>query len=193
MAIDSSVLNEVVNALKQDVDIKNTTYTATVSRIDGEGVVWVNLAGSDKETPTANTSAEVKPGDVVNVEWRNNKLYIGGNYSNPSSGVERVVSVEQAAQRAGAAADSAVQSATEAADAAAQAKATTDEINNYADSVSKTVTQVLADGETAGAAAQAATEAADSALYGLSTVEDVVGVLNWITAHGTRKNCPRSS
>ena len=68
---------------------------------------------------------------------------------------------------------------------AAEAKATTDEINDYADTAGKTVTQILDDGETAGAAAQAASEAANSALVGLSTVEDVVGVLNWITEHGT--------
>ena len=68
---------------------------------------------------------------------------------------------------------------------AAEAKATTDEINDYADTAGKTVTQILNDGETAGAAAQAASEAANSALVGLSTVEDVVGVLNWITEHGT--------
>ena len=68
---------------------------------------------------------------------------------------------------------------------AAAAKATTDEINTYATTAGKTVTQILEDGETAGAAAQAATEAANSALVGLSTVEDVVGVLNWISEHGT--------
>lgn len=68
---------------------------------------------------------------------------------------------------------------------AAEAKATTDEINDYADTAGKTVTQILNDGETAGAAASAAQQAADTALVNLATTEDVVGVLNWITAHGT--------
>lgn len=68
---------------------------------------------------------------------------------------------------------------------AAEAKATTDEINDYADTAGKTVTQILEDGETAGAAASAAQQAADTALVNLATTEDVVGVLNWITAHGT--------
>lgn len=68
---------------------------------------------------------------------------------------------------------------------AAEAKATTDEINTYADTAGKTVTQILNDGETAGAAASAAQQAADTALVNLATTEDVVGVLNWITAHGT--------
>lgn len=193
--VDFNSIKELVDNIKEPTEDTNTTHSAVVSRIDDQGTVWVYLAGSDKETPTAVASAEVKKGDSVNVEWRNNKLYIAGNYTNPSAGSNRVNNIEnianqaiQDASRASVAAESAEQSAESAQASAAEAKATTDEINAYADSVSKTVTQVLADGETAGAAAQQATEAANSALVGLSTVEDVVGVLNWITAHGTMTN-----
>ena len=164
MAIDSNVLQEVVDALKQDPEIKNNVYQATVSRIDGEGVVWVNIAGSDTETPTAITSAEVAPGDAVNVEWRNNKLYIGGNYSNPSAGVVRVSNVEQIA-------DVAVANASRAQTAAANAESAAE--------------NALASASTAKTAAETAQTAADTALVNLATTEDVVGVLNWITAHGT--------
>lgn len=73
------------------------TYTATVSYTDGEGAIWVRLPGAEEDTPTASTSAEVKMGDTVTVEWRNNKLYIAGNYTNPSAGVERVVKVDETA------------------------------------------------------------------------------------------------
>lgn len=77
--------------------------------------------------------------------------------------------------------------AKEAADSAqasaATAKAVTDEIEGYAQTVSKTVAQVLEDGETAGIAAQQAREAATSALKGLASVEDVVDTLNWIATH----------
>lgn len=164
MAIDSNVLQEVVDALKQDPEIKNNVYQATVSRIDGEGVVWVNIAGSDTETPTAITSAEVAPGDAVNVEWRNNKLYIGGNYSNPSAGVVRVSNVEQIA-------DVAVANASRAQTAAANAESAAE--------------NALASASTAKTAAETAQTAADTALVNLATTENVVGVLNWITAHGT--------
>lgn len=86
MAVNDIVVQEFVNAIKEPPQDTNKTYNATVSHIDGEGVVWVNIHGSDKETPTASTSTEVKRGDNVTVQWRNNKLYIGGNYSNPSAG-----------------------------------------------------------------------------------------------------------
>lgn len=220
MAIDSNVLQEVVDALKQDPEIKNNVYQAAVSRIDGEGVVWVNIAGSDTETPTAITSAEVAPGDSVNVEWRNNKLYIGGNYSNPSAGVGRVAIVEELANNA-------VTDAVRARTAADSAEASAEEAKATADSVHDIAVQAQTEAEAASTAASAASTAAaaastqaqaastaaaaastqaqaastaagnaqtaaesaqgsaDSALVGLSTVQDVVGVLNWITAHGT--------
>ena len=86
MAVNDIAVQEFVNAIKEPPQDTNKTYNATVSHIDEEGVVWVNIHGSDKETPTASTSTEVKRGDNVTVQWRNNKLYIGGNYSNPSAG-----------------------------------------------------------------------------------------------------------
>ena len=87
MAIEENAIRELVGALSPgDAGQKSNTYSAIVSHIDNEGTVWVILAGSDKETPTASTSTEVKRGDNVTVQWRNNKLYIGGNYSNPSAG-----------------------------------------------------------------------------------------------------------
>lgn len=98
--MDDIVVQEFVNSLKPTPTDTNTTYGATVSRVDNEGTVWVNLYGSDKETPTASTSSEVKRGDKVVVNWRNNKLYIDGNYSDPSAGVGRVGSVEKVASSA---------------------------------------------------------------------------------------------
>ena len=88
--VNDIAVQDFVNAIKEQPTDTNTTYNATVSRVDNEGVVWVNLYGSDKETPTASTSTEVKRGDTVTVNWRNNKLYIGGNYTNPSAGVDTV-------------------------------------------------------------------------------------------------------
>lgn len=90
----------LVGAFKTGGEQKNRTYQAEVTRIDDEGVVWVNVAGSDIETPTAEIAAEVKRGDSVNVEWRNNKLYIAGNYSNPSAGLARTIVVENTANDA---------------------------------------------------------------------------------------------
>ena len=90
----ANLVDELIQAIKPKKDERNRTYSATVSKIDSEGTVWVYVAGSDRETPTASAASEVKKGDSVNVEWRNNKLYIAGNYSNPSAGVTRVRNVE---------------------------------------------------------------------------------------------------
>ena len=88
--VNDIAVQEFVKAIKEEPQDTNKTYNATVSKVDGEGVVWVNIYGSDKETPTSSTSTEVKRGDSVTVNWRNNKLYIGGNYSNPSAGIGTV-------------------------------------------------------------------------------------------------------
>ena len=91
MAVNDIAVQEFVNAIKEPPQDTNNTYNATVSHIDDEGVVWVYLQGSEIETPTASTSSEVEAGDSVTVQWRNNKLYIGGNYSNPSAGTTTVM------------------------------------------------------------------------------------------------------
>lgn len=90
MGVNDSVIHEFVEAIKQEPSERTTTASAIVARTDEEGVVWVYLAGSKQETPTASTSAEVEAGDVVTVEWRNNKLYIVGNSTNPSAGLNTV-------------------------------------------------------------------------------------------------------
>lgn len=89
--VNDIAVQEFVDAIKEQPTDTNKTYNAVVSHVDGEGVVWVRIHGSDKETPTASTSTEVKSGDAVTVNWRNNKLYIGGNYSNPAAGVGTVM------------------------------------------------------------------------------------------------------
>ena len=169
--VNDIAVQEFVNAIKETPQDTNNTYNATVSRIDDEGIVWVNIHGSEKETPTASTSSEVKRGDSVTVSWRNNKLYIGGNYSNPSAGVIRVQSVENEATRAHEAADYAVSEAERAHDAADRAEASAEEAAQSA--------------LEAQASASRANKYAVGALNGLSTVQDVVTTLNWITQHGT--------
>ena len=90
--VEANAIRELVGALSPDEGgDKSNTYSAIVSHIDKEGTVWVTLAGNDKETPTASTSSEVARGDVVTVTWRNNKLYIGGNYTNPAAGFYSVL------------------------------------------------------------------------------------------------------
>lgn len=101
------LISEFVGAISTDTPDPNTTYNAIVSRVDADGTVWVSVEGSSHETPTASVSSEAKRGDAVKVEWRNNKLYIAGNYTDPAVGAERVESVNTTAREALELADSA--------------------------------------------------------------------------------------
>lgn len=163
-------IQELVSALQTDVYDSNTTYNAEVSSIDNEGTVWVYLAGSNIETPTALSSAEVSVGDNVNVEWRNNKLYIAGNVSNPSAGTVRVRAVEHATEVAKQVAQSAVTDAGIARQAAEQATEYAEIANGAA--------------EDAQESASVAQSSADTAITQLGIVENIVGVLEMIQEHG---------
>lgn len=156
-------IQELISALQTDTYETSKTYGAEVSSIDSEGTVWVYLAGSTMETPTVLSSTEVSVGDYVNVEWRNNKLYIAGNVSNPSAGAVRVTAVEQAAQIANQAAQNAVADA----DVARQA----------AESAQDNAVRAQGSAEDAQASADNAKQSAGTALDQLGIVQDVVGVL----------------
>ena len=88
--MELSAIANLVNEMTQTPESTNGKYSAVVSRVDDEGTVWVHLAGSEMETPTAVSSSEISAGDAVTVEWRNNKLYIAGNITNPSAGIATV-------------------------------------------------------------------------------------------------------
>lgn len=169
--MEQGIIEQFVNAIKQEPDDKKTTYSAIVSRIDEEGVIWVYVAGADKDTPTAQTGVEVKKGDNVTVEWRNNKLYIAGNYSNPAAGMARVVNVEMAAQAANQAAQNAVADAGRAREAAESVEG----IARHAEEVAEGVEDL----------AKSAKTAADTAFTNLSQVQSVLEVAQWIATHGT--------
>lgn len=132
MAVSNGTIKDIVSSLKTDTKIKNSTYQAEVTRIDKQtDVAYVRLAGSDRETPTELTSAEVKKGDSVTVEWRNNKLYIGGNYSSPSVGTQRILIVEKDIGTAQQTADTANETANTAKKTADTAKQIADNTDQY--------------------------------------------------------------
>lgn len=176
--VEDNIIQDFVNTIKSDQQENTKTYLATVSRVESDGSVFVRIAGSDIETPTAMTSAEVSRGDIVNVEWRNNKLYIAGNSTNPSVGVVRVEAVERATQVANEAAANAVQSAGEAAVAAQDAKDTAESVHGIAE-------QAVEDAKDAADAADSARGSASLALNQLDIIENVVGVLDLLSKNGT--------
>lgn len=173
---DGNVIKQFIDSVKEPEFESNKANLAVVSRVDSEGIVWVHLAGAQKETPTASTSSEVKSGDVVSVEWRNNKLYIGGNYSNPSAGVIRVGMAENTANVAYEAAENAIYDAGRAREAADQAEAS-------AQSALTSANEAKQSADEANSQATYATNYANNALTQLSTVESVVDALTWISEH----------
>ncbi len=196
--VDDMIVSDLVEALKPEQTEKPSTYTATVSKI-ADGTVWVYVNGSDKDTPTASSASEVKAGDLVSVEWRNNKLYIVGNPSNPSAGSQRVKIIEntankavQDAQRASVAALSAETSAEQAQASASTAQtvaqqAVTDAAaaSSAAAAADAKAVQAKTAADNAQSSAENASEYAARALGNLSTVQSVTETLTWITAHGT--------
>ena len=177
--VEQKVLEDFVQGLKPEQKDTNTVHTAIVSNIDDEGVVWVNINGSDKETPTELVATEVKRGDAVTVQWRNNKLYVASNYTNPSAGVVRVSAVEAAAQTAQSAANNAVADAGRAKEAAEDAIATAESVHSIAQQAAEDAAEAKTSAGEAKTQATAATSYANGALTGLSTVQDVIGVLDW--------------
>lgn len=158
--VKNEAIEEFVQAIQQPQAQSGTTYSAIVARIDDEGVVWVNLAGSNKETPTASVSSEVEKGDSVTVEWRNNKLYIAGNYSNPSAGTARVSVVEKDASIAKRSAEQAVNEAVRAYEAAEQAVY---DAGRAAEAAESAEANALASAQSASSAQQSASSAGISA------------------------------
>lgn len=197
--MELGIIEQFAKAIKQEPNDKKTTYSAIVSRIDEEGIIWVYVAGSDNDTPTAQTGVEVKKGDNVTVEWRNNKLYIAGNTSDPSAGSGRVAAVEDAAARANDAAIRAVNDASSARSAAEQAitdAETARQAAEDADLAAQAATESAAqaglaaeqaeqDAQEASDSAKSATASASTAIGQLSQIEDVMRVIDWAARHGT--------
>lgn len=195
---ENKMIKDFVDAIKTGTKEKTKAYEspATVTRIEN-GVAWVHVPGGVEETPVQLTIA-ASVGDQVRVRVANGRATIVGNVTSPPTddrtareALYNANVANIAARSASAAASSAEASAATAREYAEVAKETTDEINAYAETVGKTVTQVLEDGETAGAAAEQAKTSADDAKQSadiafkqLSVVEDIVGVLDLISKNG---------
>ena len=162
--VDDIAVQEFVNAIKEPPTDANTTYSAIVSRIDNEGIVWVRLQGGDRETPTASVASEVSKGDSVSVQWRGNKLYINGNYTNPSAGTENVKQVEVVADKALSVADEARIAADSAVNDAERARVAAESAEADAASAAMSASSAGENASRAQAASQAAQAAALASL-----------------------------
>ena len=179
--------------------------TATVVRVDADGTAWVHFAGGADETPVRRKLADVAVGDAVTVRVANGTASIVGSSSAPSISAARAVEMmrpiadaaTEASRMAGVAHDAAISAQADAGAAAAAAASAQDSADDAATAAGNAMTRA---NEAAGAASDAAAaassaqgsadqanNAANSAIAQLGIVEDVVGVLEWVSEHATYK------
>ena len=164
-------VDKIIDSIKRVVKSELGSYdsTAQVRRIEGD-TAWVHIPGGVDETPVRLTM-NAKEGDNVQVRVSDGKAFLAGNVSAPPTDDTRANQAYTVAKVAEDAAENALSNAERAREAA----------DNAVDSAR------IAEGAANNAqdAADTAQQAADTALVNLATTENVVGVLNWITAHGT--------
>lgn len=167
----SNTTKQITEAIKGAQKSKTSAYDtqAEVRRVEGN-TAWVHIPGGVDETPVKMTIA-AKKGDTVQVRVSDGTAFLIGNASAPPTDDATANTAIYVATNAQTEADTAHKAAVDAVTSAEQAQAS-------AASAASSASAALS-------AAQSAQTSADSALVSLSTVEDVVGVLNWITAHGT--------
>ena len=187
-----NVGKDLVSVIKASNNSGTRPYDsqATVTRVEGQ-TVWVHIPGGVDETPVKKTIS-AKKGDIVQVRVSGGSAYLIGNASNPptddtqafrarDTAIEAMVIAEKSereAERAALAADSAEKAAGRAWEKAGEAEEAANEARTQAG-------EAKASANEAKASAASANRAANGALAQLSVVEDVVGTLNWISAHGT--------
>lgn len=101
--------------------VHSSEHTATVTRVDLDGTVWVSIPGGADETPASTSLVSVSQGDTVKVLIANGRATVTGNATSPAANVTELSAVEQKADTATNAAVEAgsdAQRANEAAEAA---------------------------------------------------------------------------
>lgn len=164
------IIKEIKEALNAS-DKKTKAYDtqAEIVRVEG-GTAWVHIPGGVDETPVKLTM-DAKQGDIVQMRVSGGRAWLTGNKTAPPTD-------DATANQARSIANGALDSAEIAAEAAGRAV-------NSAYQAEQSAAAAQSSATNAYNAAVSAQSSADSALVSLATVEDVVGVLNWITAHGT--------
>lgn len=177
-AKENDIIKTLAAAIRQDDARKTAPYdtTATVTRIEG-GTAWVHIPGGVDETPAELTIA-ASPGDNVRVRVSGGRAWITGNGSAPPTDDTTAIIAEMRAIASEHTATEAKEIATDAEQEAATA-------HNAAASAQRSANEAATAAGEAKSSARTANTAANSALTQLSVVEDVVGVLNWISTHGT--------
>lgn len=210
---EDKTITDIVQAVRESDAKKTKGYDtqATVIRVE-DGKAWVHIPGGVSETP-AELTINAQPGDSVMVRLAGGRAFLLGNatspptddatakeaLSNAADALQSAVSAKLAADSAeasAATASAAAQDAVETAEAVhdiavqAQEDAETAKTNAQTAITNAAAAQAAADAaqtsaDTAQAQAASATASANGALNGLSTVQDVIGVLDWAKDNAT--------
>lgn len=178
--------------IKAAAEPSPTTHLGRITRIDEYGTYWVHILGGAEETPIRNMAASAEVGDTVTVTMAGNSADGTGNVTSPSAQVRQLIDVRGMASQA-------IANSLDASMAASEAESAAGRANNAAELATRAAENAVNDADQAYQAAQTAIESAtnsliaatqadrsaNNALYQLSTVNDVVDTLNWVTQHGT--------
>lgn len=187
-----SLENDVIEVIQKAANGKTKAFdsSAEVVRVDGD-TLWVHLPGGVDETPVKRT-INATEGDTVQVRVSEGRAWITGNASNPPTDDQKAIQAESVAINAQVTADKIsgiAEQAQESADAASSAAATATLKANQASAqagIAQNNAQLaMNSAQQARTAANTARSYADGALDSLSTVQDVLGVLNWAQDNAT--------
>lgn len=95
-----SIEEMVDRKVEKAISKRPSTVLGKVTGRDGEGKIWVRIAGADQDTPVRNTAVEVRTGDTVKVTIGDGKATIDSNITNPAAGITTVVNVQNIANEA---------------------------------------------------------------------------------------------
>ena len=119
--------------------------SGTVTRVDDDGTIWVQFAGSQASTPCVKSIVAARPGDTVSIAVKNGKATIDGNFTTPATdsseaqkALKKAIALQVVAAGAGKAASAAVK-------AAEQVKSLADAANKAAQAASAAVLPILTD------------------------------------------------
>ena len=89
MALSSDIVSQFAKIVTLQ-ETKPVVTTVTGTAVSYDGILYVQLDGSDQLTPIASSTAGIKDGDRVTVQIKNHSVTITGNMSSPSAGKDDI-------------------------------------------------------------------------------------------------------
>ena len=89
MALSSDIVSQFAKIVTLQ-ETKPVVTTVTGKAVSYDGILYVQLDGSDQLTPIASSTAGIKDGDRVTVQIKNHSVTITGNMSSPSAGKDDI-------------------------------------------------------------------------------------------------------